>query len=130
MDLSDCDSIDPDDQKLCRHLATWRVTGIICLVLVVVGGSLVFAASCCQMVTCGCCGNSLTCVANVLFWIEVALSIVTWSFAISSLSIVKGHPAVSDSSYQWGFWLFLVSGTVGELLNARYVLYRVECFVD
>lgn len=119
IDLSDCEDVDAsssspdvDSGKLCNHLATWRLMGVICLCLVVIGGGLVFAASCCQVFTCGCCGNSLTCIANVLFGLEVALSIVAWAFAISSLELIKEAPAVSDSGYQWGFWLFVASGTV------------------
>ena len=56
LDLSDCESAGSGDEneKLCNHLATWRVTGIVCLILVLIGGGLVCAASCCQMVTCGC----------------------------------------------------------------------------
>ena len=59
IDLSDCESIqDGAEEKLCNHLNTWRITGILSLIAVLIGGGLVFAASCCQMVTCGCCGNS------------------------------------------------------------------------
>ena len=123
VDLSDCEAVQgsnsiPDDdlKTLCNKISTWRSTGIICLILMLVGGGLVFAASCCQMVTCGCCGNSLTCIANVLFGIEVILSIVTWSFAISSLRFIKSGPSVTSTEYQWGFWLFLVSGTIAGAL--------------
>lgn len=83
LDLSDCESVTGSgEKKICNHLATWRVTGMLCLILVLIGGGLVCAASCCQLVTCGCCGNSLTCISNVLFWLEVVLSIVTWSFTM------------------------------------------------
>ena len=54
----------------------------------------------------------MTCISNVLFWMEVILSIVAWSFAIVSLREIKTSPAVTDSGYQWGFWLFIASGTV------------------
>mmetsp|Transcript_5257 Transcript_5257/g.11933 ORF Transcript_5257/g.11933 Transcript_5257/m.11933 type:complete len:230 (+) Transcript_5257:86-775(+) len=128
LDTSDCDSIEgyDDIQTLCRHLNTWRITGILCLCLVLIGGGLVFAASCCQMVTCGCCGNSLTCISNVLFWAEVLLSIVTWAFAISSLSLIKAGPSVSSSGYQWGFWLFLFSGTVFGAIAAWMADWAAE----
>merc|ERR1711862_146769 len=89
-----------------------RSLGILCLILVVIGGGLVVAATCCEMVTCGCCGNSLTCISNVLFGSEVILSIVSWSFAIASLKTVERGPNVTSTSYQWGFWLFLISGTI------------------
>ena len=115
IDLSDCESIqDGAEEKLCNHLNTWRITGILSLIAVLIGGGLVFAASCCQMVTCGCCGLS-----NVLFWIEVILSIVTWAFTISSLNLVKdGANMVSDSGYQWGFWLYILCGTIIGALSA------------
>lgn len=115
-DLSDCDTIGDNKgdniKKLCGQLGTWRSMAIICLILVLIGGGLVFMASCCQMVTCGCCGNSLTCISNVIFWIEVVLSIVAWSFTISSLKLIATAPSVTHTEYQWGFWLFLFSGTV------------------
>lgn len=117
VDLSDCEVIDNsnvegDLRTLCNHVATWRSTGIMCMILMLIGGGLVFAASCCQMVTCGCCGNSLICISNVLFGIEVVLSIVTWSFAIASLKLIETGPSVTSTEYQWGFWLFLISGTI------------------
>jgi len=128
VDLSDCESIEESDDlaKLCRHLATFRSTGIICLILVLIGGGLVFAASCCQMVTCGCCGNSLTCISNVLFSLEVLLSIVTWSFAISSLRIIKTGPQVTNSEYQWAFWLFIATGTIVGALAAWMADWAAE----
>mmetsp|Transcript_8047 Transcript_8047/g.17450 ORF Transcript_8047/g.17450 Transcript_8047/m.17450 type:complete len:254 (-) Transcript_8047:57-818(-) len=116
VDLSDCEAIQGTDaaelKALCDKLGTWRSTGIICLCLVLIGGCLVFAASCCQMVTCGCCGNSLTCISNVIFGTEVVLSIVSWSFAIASLKDIKEGPSVTHSAYQWAFWLFIATGTV------------------
>ena len=118
VDLSDCDSVGQDVEKLCGQLATWRSMGIICLILVLIGGGLVFMASCCQIVTCGCCGNSLTCISNLIFWVEVVLSIVAWSFAISSLKLIETGPTVTSTEYQWGFWLFLFSGTVFGALAA------------
>lgn len=129
VDLSDCEDVpgDSDDvQKLCSHLATWRSTGIICLILVLIGGGLVFMASCCQVVTCGCCGNSLTCISNMLFWIEVILSIVTWSFSITSLKMIKTHPSVTSTAYQWGFWLFIASGTICGALAAWMADWAAE----
>jgi len=113
IDLSDCEDVQSDNaEKLCGQLNTFRSVGILCLILVVIGGCLVAAATCCQMVTCGCCGNSLTCVSNVLFGSEVVLSIVSWSFAIASLQTIKTGPNVNITEYQWGFWLFLISGTI------------------
>ena len=126
VDLSDCDRVDSDEEKLCNHLATWRVTGIICLCLVLIGGGLVFAASCCQVVTCGCCGNSLTCISNLLFWAEVALSIVTWAFTISSLNMIKSGAMVSNPMYQWGFWLFIATGTIIGALSAWMADWAAE----
>jgi len=113
VNLDDCDKIgDSSEEKLCNHLATWRVMGVFCLLLTLGGAGLVLAASCCQCLTCGCCGNSLTCISNVLFWAEVLLSIVTWSFTISSYRLIKGAATVSSTEYQWGFWLFIASGTI------------------
>ena len=131
IDLSDCEKVDDpsssiDLEKLCNQMNTWRSLGIACLCLVLIGGMLVFAASCCQIVTCGCCGNSLTCVSNVLFWIEVILSIVCWSFAISSLHIIKDAPSVTESGYEWGFWVFIATGTVVGALAAWMADWAAE----
>jgi len=131
IDDNDCNAIeesggDGDLQKLCNKITTWRATGIMCLILVLIGGGLVFAASCCQMVTCGCCGNSLTCISNVLFGGEVILSIVSWSFAISSLNMIESSAQVTSSEYQWGFWLFLFTGTVVGFLAAWMADWAAE----
>ena len=116
VDFSDCDVVVDADagerETLCSQLITWRSTGIMCLLLAVIGGGFVFAASCCQVLTCGCCGNSLDCISNVLFGLEVLLSIVTWSVAVSTLRLIRAEPPVTSSEYQWPFWLFLGSGTV------------------
>ena len=77
----DCADVQSDLEKLCNQMDTFRGVGIVCLILTFIGGVLVLAATCCQTLTCGCCGNSLTCVTNVLFGLETMLSIVAWSFA-------------------------------------------------
>ena len=64
--------------------------------------------------------------ANFLFWVEVILSIVVWSFAISSLSLIKSSPSVSSSGYQWGFWLFIATGTVVGALAAWMADWAAE----
>lgn len=117
--LTDCETIsDGSKNTLCTHLNTWRTMASICLALVVVGGCLVLAACCCQAFTCGCCGGSLDCIANVLFWIEVILSIVGWSFTIASVQVIKDAPNVNSVGYLWGFWVFIFAGTVGGALAA------------
>ena len=51
--------------------------------------------------------------------LEVALSIVTWAFAISSLNLIKGGgDALSAEGYQWGFWMFIICGTIVGALAA------------
>lgn len=121
IDLSDCETIperendtsdDVDLVKLCNRLNSWRSIAIICLILVVVGGCFVFAGSCCQAFTCGCCGNSMDALANVLFWLEVVLSIVVWTLCINSLNLIGNSPAVLETSYEWAFWVFVAFGTV------------------
>lgn len=135
VDLSDCNKVEDNNdsatpieeqEKLCRHLATFRSTGMICLILVFIGGCLIFAATFCQVVTCGCCGNSLTCIANLLFWVQVVTSIVCWSFAISSLKQIETRPGVTSSAYQWGFWLFIFSGTVFGAIAAWMADWAAE----
>jgi len=114
IDLSDCESIEDSDDlaTLCTRLNTWRSLAIVCLILVVLGGGLVFMGSCCQAATCGCCGNSLDCIANVLFWTEVVLSVVVWSFAISSVNLIATGESVVQTGYEWAFWVFLVFGSI------------------
>lgn len=125
-DIDDCSSVGDDLTKLCNHLNAWRSLGILCLCLMLIGGGLVLAASCCQMITCGCCGNSLTCISNVLFGVEVILSIAAWSLAITSLREIKTSPAVTSSGYQWGFWLFIASGTILGALAAWMADWAAE----
>ena len=84
----DCTEVESDFESLCNQMNTFRGVGIICLILTLIGGALVFGATCCQTLTCGCCGNSLTCVSNVLFGIETILSIVAWSFASECQPII------------------------------------------
>lgn len=110
IDLSDCESIDSDDlTTLCNRLNTWRSLAIICLILVIIGGGFVFAGSCCcQATTCSCCGNSMNCIANMSFWTEVILSVVVWSFAISSLNLIGTGDSVVEMGYEWAFWVFMI----------------------
>mmetsp|Transcript_12317 Transcript_12317/g.28067 ORF Transcript_12317/g.28067 Transcript_12317/m.28067 type:complete len:232 (-) Transcript_12317:91-786(-) len=108
----DCTEVQSDLESLCKQMDTFRGAGITCLTLTMIGGALVLAATCCQVLTCGCCGNSLTCVSNVLFGLETMLSVVAWSFAIATQQTIKSGPNVTESFYQWGFWLFLASGTI------------------
>mmetsp|Transcript_13917 Transcript_13917/g.23175 ORF Transcript_13917/g.23175 Transcript_13917/m.23175 type:complete len:239 (-) Transcript_13917:1470-2186(-) len=119
IDLSDCEAIpettesdDVDLAKLCTRLTSWRSLAVVCLILVVIGGCFVFAGSCCQALTCACCGNSMDAVANVLFWFEVVLSIAAWSLCINSLSLIRNSPSVTETSYEWAFWVFVVFGTI------------------
>ena len=115
----DCADVQSDLEKLCNQMDTFRGVGIVCLILTFIGGVLVLAATCCQTLTCGCCGNSLTCVTNVLFGLETMLSIVAWSFAseypspkgkslfavlnptVATQQTIKSGPNVTESFYQW-----------------------------
>ena len=59
--------------------------------------------------------------------LEVALSIVTWAFAISSLNLIKGGgDTVSEEGYQWGFWLFIICGTIVGGLSAWMADWAAE----
>ena len=68
--LSDCDSVEEtegaDLQKLCTQLGTFRVTGGICLILVLIGGALVLAA---RYVRSNVIATAFfLCIANILFY--------------------------------------------------------------
>ena len=119
VDISDCKYVEGSSGKLCNHLNTWRTLAICCLIIVLIGGFLVLAGCCCQCLTCGCVGNSMDCIVNMLFWIEVVLSIVAWSFVISFVNIIRDAPQILSTGYLWGFWVFISSGTI---LGAIYAI--------
>ena len=110
----DCQQIETADistTKFCKNLMSWRVFSQICGIITLITAALVLAGFCCNCVTCGCCGGSFDQIAVFGYWIEVFLSIVAWSLALSVMFILRGFEGV-ESNVLWGFWLFLVSGTI------------------
>uniref|UniRef100_A0A7R9W1U4 Uncharacterized protein n=1 Tax=Pseudictyota dubia TaxID=2749911 RepID=A0A7R9W1U4_9STRA len=92
---------------------TWRITAIICFIAQFVTAALVCMGACCQAFTCGCCGASLDLLAMIIYWIEVILSIVAWSFAIVANNMVNNANVEGvGGGYEWAFWLFIVTGTI------------------
>jgi len=117
--------------KLCRQQNTWRILAMLCLFIVVGTGIMVLLASFTQCLTCGCCGGSFDTIASIAYWIEVALSIVSWSFCISVVTIINDSSftdlvqeeasnivqledvtGLVEGNFLWGFWIFIASGTV------------------
>lgn len=154
---------------------------MVCMLIVAVTTILVCAATCTQVrtlriflfvleqctvvcsimfltgkkcITCGCCGGSFDMIASIAYWIEVALSIVAWSFAISVVTIVRdeaftdviageaenigsisGVEEITDGNFLYGFWLFIFCGTFVGSLCAIFAGWAAEgsclgCFVD
>ena len=100
------------DQKLCRHNTTWRVFAMFCIFIVIITGGLIFVACCIQGFTCGCCGGSINVIVSILCWIEVLFSILAWSFAISTVVLLRDLDDTDSADFLWGFWIFLLSGTI------------------
>jgi len=112
--MDDCNLIPKEDgntSKFCNNLNTWRVCTILCSIITFITACLVLAGFLCTCVTCGCCGGSFDQIAVLGYWIEVLVSIIAWSFAISVMYILRGFEGV-DSNLSWGFWLFVASGTI------------------
>uniref|UniRef100_A0A7S1YTP6 Uncharacterized protein n=1 Tax=Trieres chinensis TaxID=1514140 RepID=A0A7S1YTP6_TRICV len=115
-----------DGDKLCSHVEIWRTISIVCFLIVILSGLFVLAATCCECFTLGCCGESFHLVAMFLFWIEVSLSIVAWSFVISSMRFIQDAPQVDEASYGWSFWLFIFSGSVLGAICATLADWAAE----
>lgn len=112
--LNDCDDISGDEGrsgKVCRLLLAWRSIAIIFFIFIAGSGIFVWAGAWCQAFTCGCCGGSVDVAVMIIYWFEVLLSIIAWSLVISAVNEVKKFDRIMDSSYEWGFWMFLVFGT-------------------
>jgi hypothetical protein len=88
----------------------------------------------------------------VLCWIEVILSVVCWSFAISVVTMIRDESLdsllydefenlasiknvtsaeslitdVTQGNFLWGFWLFLISGTICGGLCAIFAQWAAE----
>eukprot|EP00567_Pseudictyota_dubia_P014232 CAMPEP_0197439440 /NCGR_PEP_ID=MMETSP1175-20131217/6189_1 /TAXON_ID=1003142 /ORGANISM="Triceratium dubium, Strain CCMP147" /LENGTH=227 /DNA_ID=CAMNT_0042969357 /DNA_START=161 /DNA_END=844 /DNA_ORIENTATION=- len=117
IDTSDCDRVEQEAGAgvgdYCRKTNTWRITAIICFIAQFVTAALVCMGACCQAFTCGCCGASLDLLAMIIYWIEVILSIVAWSFAIVANNMVNNANVEGvGGGYEWAFWLFIVTGTI------------------
>lgn len=132
-------------EKLCRQHNTWRVLAMLCMLIVVGTAILVAAATCTQCVTCGCCGGSFDMIASIAYWLEVAISIVCWSFCISVVMIIRDEDFteivaseaenigsiqnvkdITDGNFLWGFWLFIFSGTFVGSLCAIFADWAAE----
>ena len=112
LSMDDCYSISTetltDTIKLCNNLYTWRLFTILCSIITFITACLVLVGFI-NCVTCGCCGGSFDQIAVLGYWIEVLVSIVTWSFAISVRYTLRELYGI-DSDLLWGFWLFVASG--------------------
>lgn len=151
-------------EEICRQNTTWRALAEICVLIVMGTAILVALATTTQCITCGCCGGSFDQLAMVLCWIEVILSIVCWSFAISVVTMIRGVDAttlfwdevdtfshidfaeftnitgvtsaeaavgdavtdITSGNFLWGFWLFMISGTVCGALCATFAGWAAE----
>ena len=98
--------------KLCRQNTTWRAMAMICWIIVIVAGVLVLLACCIQGLTCGCCGGSVDFIVMILYSVEVACSIVAWSFTISTVYLLRDLEDTESAEFGWGFQLFIISGTI------------------
>jgi len=136
------------EDKLCQQFTAWRVLAEMCVLIVVGTGIFVAVATLTQCITCGCCGGSFQLIAMWLCWLEVILSIAAWSLVISTVSMMRNEDiltvlqeegnAVYDATaaaissenamameavytegyFLWGFWLFMVCGTVFGIFSA------------
>jgi hypothetical protein len=154
IDNDDCKAFSDDEdliEKVCRQHNTWRVLAILCMLIVGVTSILVAVATCTQCFTCGCCGGSFDWFASIAYWIEVGLSIVAWSFTISTVTTLRGESFqglleaeaenieevddVLEGNFLWGFWLFIFSGTFVGSLCAIFAGWAAEgslasCFTN
>lgn len=112
--------------KLCRHNTTWRVMAMICGYIVVINGILILLAFFTQCLTCGCCGGSFDYIAIFFYWIEVCCSIVAWSFTISTVYLYRDESDTQSSEYLWGFYLFILSGTICGAICAGLAGWAAE----
>eukprot|EP00566_Odontella_aurita_P023317 CAMPEP_0113565964 /NCGR_PEP_ID=MMETSP0015_2-20120614/22463_1 /TAXON_ID=2838 /ORGANISM="Odontella" /LENGTH=205 /DNA_ID=CAMNT_0000468207 /DNA_START=159 /DNA_END=773 /DNA_ORIENTATION=- /assembly_acc=CAM_ASM_000160 len=117
IDISDCDAVKANSGELlgdyCLMTNTWRGLAICCFVIQFFAALLICLGVTCQAFTCGGCGASFDLIAMLLFWIEVFVSIVAWSFGIVSVNMVNNSEIEGVSSgYEWGFWLFIATGTI------------------
>lgn len=157
IDNDDCHAFSDSEEikeKICKQHNTWRYLAMLCMLIVLVTSILVAAATCTQCVTCGCCGGSFDMIASIAFWVEVLLSIVAWSFCVSVVTILRGEAFtdllveeaeniggiqevtdIADGNFLWGFWIFILSGTIIGALCATFAGWAAEgsflnCLVD
>lgn len=128
--------------KICRQHNTWRYIAMCCMFIVVVTSVLVAVATFTQCLTCGCCGGSFDYLASIAYWIEVGLSIVAWSFAISVVMLIRGETFqglveseaeeieeledIAKGSFLWGFWLFAFTGTIVGMFCATFASWAAD----
>ena len=149
-DFTEIEQVD----KLCTQQNTWRILAMMCLFIVLGTAICVGLATFTQCLTCGCCGGSFDMIASVAYWIEVALSIVAWSFAISVVMMLKDQSItdlvqdefdniqnvenvtdLTEGNFLWGFWVFIFSGTFLGAVCATFAGWAAEgsflkCFAD
>ena len=118
---------------------------MLCLFIVIGTAIMVGVAFCTQCVTCGCCGGSIDMIAMICYWVEVALSIVTWSFCISVVTIIRDQEFtdilteeaqnlaqveevmdITEGHFLWGFWVFIFSGTVMGAVCATFADWAAD----
>mmetsp|Transcript_46771 Transcript_46771/g.69180 ORF Transcript_46771/g.69180 Transcript_46771/m.69180 type:complete len:224 (-) Transcript_46771:109-780(-) len=109
VNIEDCSTLEDGNVELCDHFVTWRAIAIICFIIGLGTQFFIFAGCCCQSLTCGCCGNSLSFIGMLGYWVVALLSIISWSFVISSVAIMRDDGI--EVAYMWGYWLFVAAAT-------------------